>query len=502
MDLTEMKNKFLTLVGCKNTDNLTDVLRKIVMQDSTEIFNGYIELVNGDLKTDYLQQIFQYYIADRKEKCQDFTPKTIGKLLSALTGQKNKIYDLCAGSGALTIQKWADSPNAEYICEELDESAIPYLIFNLRVRNIHGWVINRDALSLNTKAIYKLESGSKYSTIEESEQVPEIKADCIISNPPYNIPWDAPMPLLADERFRNCDIPPKSNANYAFILTALYRMVDSGKCAFILPNGILTSEPEKGIRKYLIDSGMVESIITLPDHMFEATDIPICVMLFSKGNKAVKMFDCHKQGKIEIRDQNGQYGGASHEKRTYHKEINILSDELIRELSGIYSGDKEGLCKAVFIDEIASNDYVFTPSRYIEYPKSENKHRDYKDIICDINRIARERSILKLTINETLAKKLGISSIVETENKEPNINDTFKLFGMEYEQRKFVQLSKNKNEFKIENQDKELFSSLLSILVPMWKQHVVYCNNEENRLLAELRDAMLPDLMSGKIKVE
>jgi type I restriction-modification system DNA methylase subunit len=502
MELSELTKAVCRLLDCEK-GTIVDSIRDTIFSDrKNDILAKYFDLIGGNLKTDELQKIFQYYYADRKEKCQDFTPKSIAKLLASevVTGAKS-IYDMCAGSGALTIQAWAKNKDAIFYCEELDDNAVPVLLFNLALRNISGYVIHRDVLTMKEKAIYRLIAGEKFSQIEQAREAPEISADAIISNPPYNVPWSAPEPLFADKRFKKCTVPSASNANYAFVLTALDRLSENGRCAFVLPCGVLTSTgPDEEIRKYLCDNRLLEKVIALPGHMFEATDIPTCILAFSRGNRSVSFFDCRQKAEREDREQKGQFGGAGHTGRTYHKMINVLPDELIDVLCSS-AEDVPGFSVSVFPDEIAKQGYILTPTRYIRPESEENNHRPYADIIDDINRISRERSILKITVNETLAKQLGLNEIANVEQQNPDLDKAFSLFGEKYERRRFIQLSKNKNELKIENQDKELFSSLFEIFIPMWKQHVFYLNQEENRLLAELRDAMLPDLMSGKLQV-
>ena len=314
--------------------------------------------------------------------------------------------------------------------------------------------------------------------------------------------WDAPAPMFADKRFQGKPIPPSSNVNFAFVLTALDRMKSDGRCAFVLPCGVLSSEPEKGIREYLLSAGMVERVISLPDKMFESTDIPTCVIVFSNGNKTVKFFDCHKKAKQEQRDQKGQFGGAQHKNRTYHKTVNVLPDDVISAVCGDCDSLAE-FSQEISIEQIAKNDYNIVPSRYIAFQERETQHRPYADIMADINRISRERSVIKITCNETLAKAIGLYEVAELEKQtdDAELDKTFQLLGGHYESRRYITLSKNKNEFKVENQDKEILSSLISLFLPMWKQHIFYLNQEENRLLVELRDAMLPELMSGKLEV-
>lgn len=501
MELSALTKSFQTLIGTDG--DLPDaVLRTLMSPAKDGVLSSYVDMVGGDLQTDELQKIFQYYYADRKEKMQDYTPKSIAKLCAIATETGgDTVYDLCAGSGALTIQKWAQNPKKTFICEELDERVIPLLLFNMAVRNMGGYVLNRNALTLEFEKGYKLSSGSCFSEIEEIGQAPDISADEVISNPPYNIKWNAPAPMLADSRFQSKPIPPASNANFAFVLTALSRMKQGGRCAFVFPCGALSRDSEKEVREYLIDAGMVERIIALPDKMFEATSIPTCVIVFYIGNSTVKFYDCHRKSEQEQRDQNGQFGGASHENRVYHKTVNVLPDDVIAAVCGSCDNVPE-FSREVSIEEIKKNDCNLVPSRYIASQERELQHRPYADIMEDINRISRERSIIKITINETWAKELGLYDAAKSAEQEESVNldKTFSLLGGHYESRRYLILTKSK-ELKIENQDKEMLSSLINFFLPMWKQHIFYLNTEENRLLAELRDAMLPELMSGKLEV-
>ncbi len=500
MELSVLKNRIWEIFSVKNDDLFNAVM---TAAQNEQMLSAYCDLVDGDLSTDEMQKIFQYHYADRKEKRQDYTPKSLAKLCAVATKTGGSVvYDLCAGSGALTIQKWTKDPTKTFICEELDEQVIPLLLFNMAVRNMRGWVINRNALTMGTKAVYRLESGERFSKIKKEDNAPDIMADVIISNPPYNIKWDAPDPMFADERFSGKPIPPNSNANFAFVLTALSRITDNGRCAFILPCGCLSSDNEAEIREYLVSAGLVERVIVNPDKMFESTTIPTCVVVFSHGNKTIKFFDCRRKAEKEQRDQNGQFGGASYENRTYHKTVNVLPDELISTVCGDCQ-NVPGFSAEVETEKVAEQRHVLIPSRYIEFDSKEETHRPYADIMADINRVARERAVIKITCNETLAKQLGLYEVAqaETEKSDDELNKTFELLGGRYEGKRYITLSKNKNEFKVENQDKEILSSLVNFFLPMWKQHIFYLNLEENRLLAELRDAILPELMSGKLEV-
>ncbi|WP_413778119.1 N-6 DNA methylase [Caproicibacterium sp. XB1] len=199
MELSELTQSVCSLLDCE-TESIVDSIKNVIFSDrKNDILSKYFDLIGGNLQTDELQKIFQYYYADRKEKCQDFTPKSIANLLASevVTGAKS-IYDMCAGSGALTIQAWVQNKGAIFYCEELDDNVIPVLLFNLALRNISGYVIHRDVLTLKEKAIYRLTAGDRFSRIERILEAPEISADAIVSNPPYNIPWSAPEPWAED----------------------------------------------------------------------------------------------------------------------------------------------------------------------------------------------------------------------------------------------------------------------------------------------------------------
>ena len=330
-----------------------------------------------------------------------------------------------------------------------------------------------------------------------------------ISNPPYNMKWEMPVFAQAQSRFNKCEMPPEGNANYAFILTAIDK---ADKATFILPCGVLTTsnKQEQAIRKYLVDENLIESIITCPDDMFESTSIPVCLITFNKNKKTnfIQMVDMRDKYEIEIRQQNGQYGGNSHTNRTYKKEIKIITEEQMKEVIECINKNKiiQGFCYAASNEEIKQNDYILQPGRYVGIESKKIERRSYDNIIDDINRVIRDKNVLKITMNETLARNIGFLDLKESLNKSNEIvesmNNGFKAFtDKKILKSDYITLSKVKNEIKIENKDKEKLSEIIRLLLPMWKQHVMYLNSEENRYLTELRDALIPDLMSGKIKV-
>ena len=279
--------------------------------------------------------------------------------------------------------------------------------------------------------------------------------------------WVVPPFAQIQPRFIDYGVPPDGNANFAFVLTALEWIDD--KAVFLLPNGVLSTEnkQESEIRKQLVEKNMIEAVIMLPDKMFESTSIPTCVLLLNKVKKTlnVEMIDMRKECEETQRDQKGQFGGSSHEGRTYHKTINVITEEgmekavaAIREHANI-----EGFCKNVSINEISDNEYFLTPTRYIDSDYKVESHRPYPDIAADYNRIVDEKNALKLTVNESLAKSLGLYDFYLTMKSKPDLSDSFSIVNQKAEKENYFQLSKNAAEFKIENKNKDRFPEILSL---------------------------------------
>lgn len=458
------------------------------------------------MTVDWLQRVYQFYCADRNEKKQDYTPVSLSKIVSRISHipEERVVYDCCAGSGSLTIQKWCDNHNLKFICEEIDERVIFILLFNLCIRNIEATVINKNILTGETYSSYKVVKGSVYASIQRfmfpETEVP--KADVSISNPPFNL--NVPVSEAITK-----ELPPKYTCNFAFAAHCLQRTERC--CALILPLGVLSGKNEAGCRKFFIEKGWLKAAICLPDKMFESTSVATCILLFDKKktSRDVMLINAGKMKSVEVREQRGE-GDASHYNRIYKKEFNIFTDEQIDAICELVSVEQEGYSKNVSIEELSEHDYNLAIGPYLPIYMEGTVHRDFNSIISDINRVARERNVIKLTVNKVWAEKLGLIQVIKdcdvSNEVTKRINENFTLFE-NYEvkekliEQKYIQLS-NSKVFVIENTDKGILSSIMPFFINMYKQHIFYLNEEENRLLAELRDAMLPFLMNGTLTLK
>ena len=320
----------------------------------------------------------------------------------------------------------------------------------------------------------------------------------LISNPPYNMKWEHPFFAQSQDRFIY-GVPPENNANYAFIQSAL---ATTNHCVFLLPNSVLSTNQvdEKTIKQSIVEDNYLVAVIQLPERMFESTSIPTCMLVFDKNKETQKilMIDLTDKAEQETRDQNGQYG-ETNTKRTYHKTMNVLSEEMIRRVTQLVRNpkDEDGLSSYVSLEQVKNNDFNLNPRRYFEI-KNDYTHRKYADIVTDMNHIIDLKNETKLVINEKAAKDLGVYDLIKQFQGSAKLNKEIAKIakeehGLKLKNESFVSLSRNK-ELKFEVKDWDKLPELFVLMVGMWAQTMRALNNEENRYLVEYKDAILNDM--------
>ena len=323
----------------------------------------------------------------------------------------------------------------------------------------------------------------------------------LIANPPYNMRWEPPALAGFMPKYSGYTIPPEQNANYAFILSGL-ELADS-RAVFLLPNGVLSSgiKAEQEIRRQLIWQNLLLAVIALPSNMFESTNIPTCLLIFDKhkDTRKIAMMDLKDHCKEETRDQRGQFGGNSHTGRIYHKTVNVIPDDVMDKCVDLLKSkqDEPNLCKWIMPEEIAKSDWNLAPRRYLE-TETEEKHRSFNDIANDYNRIMKQKNAIKIRMNKTVAARLGYDCM---DVNYPDLTNSFEIVGQKAMKEDNISFCADDG-IKITISTKDGVHPLILDFLNHWKQMVMYLNNEENRILAEFRDALLPELMSGRIEVK
>lgn len=356
---------------------LRDILKGKTQRE--RLFDDFM-VQEKDLSFDWFTEYFQKEQSDRKNMKQDYTPNAVTEILNRLLGSTDSNVDLCAGTGGLTIKRWNDNKDATFYCEEYSDRAIPFLLFNLAIRNMDAIVCHGDSLTHEFKAIYKLNDYLKYSDITLIDEVPDIKAQTTVMNPPYSLTYDPSKSKLAGT------LPPKSKADYAFVKEGLEKLDEHGTLAVILPHGVLfRGANEAKIRRELIDSNLLDAVIGLPDKLFLNTQIPTVILVLKKNRE--------RQG-ITIIDASKEF-----EKQ---KNINVMKLEHIDKIINAYRKyvTLDKFSNVIMVEKIRDNDYNLNIPRYIDTYEPEpiepleNIMQDITDLDSQIAQANQDLSVM------------------------------------------------------------------------------------------------------------
>ncbi|AZV46737.1 type I restriction-modification system subunit M [Nautilia sp. PV-1] len=378
-DFDTTSNRLGKTVAEKNR-RLTAVLQGVAGLDFGDFEDSKIDLF-GDA---YEFLISKYAANAGKSGGEFFTPQSVSKLISrlALYNQKevNKIYDPACGSGSLLLQ--AKKQFDEHIIQEgFFGQEINHTTYNLARMNMFLHNINYDKFS-----IYHGDTLTNPAFLDEKP------FDAIVSNPPYSIKWvgsDDPT-LINDERFAPAGVlPPKSKADFAFILHSLNYLSPRGRAAIVTFPGIFyRGGAEKKIRKYLVENNYIETIIALPPNLFYGTTIAVNILILSKNKTDTK---------IQFID------ASSKDFYTQQTNNNVLEPHHIDKIIEIFAKkeDIRHICKMADTDEIESNDYNLSVSAYVE-PRDTRKKIDIKKVNEEIKRTVSKIDRLRKEIDAVI----------------------------------------------------------------------------------------------------
>lgn len=330
----------------KLAETLTDEHKR------NQIFEEFL-CEDEDLSHDWFTEYYQSEHSDRKGKKQDFTPDGIIRIASDILGNTNSNADICAGTGGLTIKRWAENKHATFYCEELSDRAMPFLLFNLAIRNMDAIVCHGDSLTREVKRIYRLTPSDKFSCISELDKSPIFKIETAIMNPPYSLPWSADSNFINDKRFADFEVlAPKSKADFAFLLHGLHFLKDDGVMTIILPHGVLfRGAAEEKIRKKLIEMNYLDAVIGLPEKTFYNTDIPTVILVLKKNRaeKTILFVDASKEF-------------------TKNGKQNVIEQRHINKILDVYHNRKEldRFSHIATLEEIKENDFNLNIPRYVD----------------------------------------------------------------------------------------------------------------------------------------
>ena len=398
----------------KENPILRDILSKVYARPNLDpsALGGLIDLIGNVAlgseaakSKDILGKVYEYFLgefalAEGRKGGQFYTPKSIVKLLVGMTEPyQGRVYDPCCGSGGMFVmsEKFIKEhqgriDDISIYGQESNQTTYHLCRMNLAIRGIDGSQVkwNND--------------GSFLKDVH-----PDLKADFIIANPPFNdSDWSGHL-LQNDGRWKY-GTPPIGNANFAWVQHFLYHLGSKGVAGFVLAKGSLTSKNngEGVIRKNLIDAGLVDCIVNLPAKLFLNTQIPACLWFVSnkrqgfnnERNRAgeILFIDARNLGHL-VNRRTKEFSNEDIQKitNTYHKW---------RKKEGDYQ-DEAGFSASVSVKKVKELDYVLSPGRYVGLPEEEDDFdfgERFTALKAEFEGQLKEETELNKRIQENLSK--------------------------------------------------------------------------------------------------
>jgi type I restriction enzyme M protein len=338
-----------------------------------------------DKAQDVVGRVYEYFLskfalAEGKGKGEFYTPKSIVNLIAEMIEPYSGIiYDPACGSGGMFVQSikfiqahHGNTRNVSIYGQEYTNTTFKLAKMNLAIRGISGNL------------------GKKAADTFGDDQHKDLKADFIMANPPFNQKdWRAENELIDDPRWRGYEVPPKSNANYGWILNMVSKLSENGVAGFILANGALSGGGEEyKIRRKLIENNLVEAIVVLPQDMFYTTNISVTVWILNKNKKVQSRNIGDEDRHYRTREKEILFMDLRQIGEPFEKKFIQFSVQQIRDIANTYHTwqqdnnsykDIPEYCYSASFDEVAKKDFSLVPSKYIEFVnRDENIDFDEK----------------------------------------------------------------------------------------------------------------------------
>lgn len=402
-----------TLKNILPKDFARPTLDKIRLGELIDLVSGIGLGSSENRAKDVLGRVYEYFLsqfasAEGKKGGEFYTPQSVVRVLvSMLAPYKGRIFDPCCGSGGMFVQ-------SEKFVEAHGGKVDDIAVYG-QESNPTTWKLAKMNLAIRgiTSDLGKENADSFHRDLH-----PDLKADFILANPPFNMSdWGGDR-LREDKRWKY-GAPPVNNANYAWVQHFIHHLAPNGTAGFVLANGSMSSNTsgEGEIRKALIEADMVDCMVALPGQLFFSTQIPVCLWFLTRNKGEVKS----KKG--DGRDRRGETLFIDARKMgvlmdRVHRD---LQEEDIAKIADIYhawkSGKKyedvAGFCKSSTLKEIQEQGYVLTPGRYVGAAEVEENDMPFDEKMK--------------TLTATLADQFS-----ESDKLEKSIRDNLKRIGYEF----------------------------------------------------------------------
>lgn len=366
MRAIEAENKSLKNVLPKNYANPD--IDKRVLGEVVDLFTNNIKMEDVESSKDLLGRTYEYCIQqfaayEGVKGGEFYTPSSVVKtIVEILKPFENcRVYDPCCGSGGMFVQ------------------SVKFIQAHSGNRNnvsIYGQESNADTWKMAkiNMAIRGIEAdfGPYHADTFFNDLHPTLKADFIMANPPFNLSNWGGDKLKEDKRWAY-GIPPAGNANYAWIQHMIYHLAPNGKIGLVLANGALSTQTsgEGEIRKNIINADLIEGIVALPSQLFYSVTIPVTLWFISKNKK--------QKGKTLFIDaRNMGYMTDRRHRDFTDEDIAKIADTFTAFQEGTLE-DVKGFCAVKTTADIAEQDYILTPGRYVGIAEQEDDGEPFEE---------------------------------------------------------------------------------------------------------------------------
>lgn len=359
--LDEIEKENPTLKGVLIKEYNSPDYRNVNLGELIDLFTN-IKIGSKEAQDkDILGRIYEYFLgefasSELQKGGEFYTPACLVRtMVEIIEPYKGRVYDPACGSGGMFVQ------STKFI--ERHQGKVQDLAIYGQEKNPTTWKLAKMNLAIRS---LNGDLGKFADDTFQNDLHKGLKADFVLANPPFNISDWGQEKLLQDSRWRY-GIPPKGNANMAWVEHMIDKLSIKGKAAIILANGALSSDTsgEGEIRKNILEADLVDCILAMPSKLFYTVRIPCSIWILNRDKKQkgkTLFIDARNLG-IMVTRKLRELSEVDIEKisNTYHKFVKEENYE-----------DILGFCKAVTIDEIKENNYVLTPGRYVGVEEKED----------------------------------------------------------------------------------------------------------------------------------
>ena len=369
-------------------------LDKRRLGDVVDLFTNIHMLASGDEK-DLLGRVYEYCLQkfasmEGKNAGEFYTPSCIVRtIVEILQPYEGRVYDPCCGSGGMFVQSakfiynhQKDINNISVYGQEANPSTWKMAHMNVAIRGLEANL------------------GQSYADTFFNDQHPTLKADFIMANPPFNLSdWGADK--LANDKRWQYGIPPAGNANFAWMQHMIHHLSPVGRIGLVLANGALSSQTggEGTIRQKIVEADLVEGIIALPSQLFYSTGIPVSLWFLSRNKQQagkVLFIDARNMGTMVTRAV----------RELMEPDIRKIADTFDAFRNGSLE-DEAGYCAVKTLKDIAAQDFILTPGRYVGIAEQEDDGEPFAEkmqrLTSDLSGLFKESHRLE----DEIKKQLG-----------------------------------------------------------------------------------------------